>query len=47
MSYQYVPSLFDGAKEFSVSALESVAVLHIDWMLALCPNIFDVVECAA
>lgn len=47
VSYQYVPSLFDAAKEFSVSALESVAVLYIDWMRALCPNIFDVVECAA
>lgn len=48
VSYQYVPSLFfNAAQKFSVSALKNVAVLHIDWMPALCPDIFDVVKCAA
>lgn len=42
----FVP-IFANLKKFSVSALKNVAVFHIDWMLALCPYIFDVVECAA
>lgn len=40
-------SFFYAVKKFSISALENDAVLHIDWMRALCPFIFDVVECAA